>query len=319
MPTFPQRPSIPSRWRAIEESGKPPCDSTPESPPLFLKIIFGVGGYLSRLSNRQVIALVTVAMAAIAALDSLSGEISFSVFYLIPISVATWRLGKRAGTLWAFFSAVLWGVVDVWGNGYSSPAIPVWNAAVRLGFFLIVTNALCALAVMQEWIRTDYLTGLANKRGFYEFAGYAILRSRRTALGFTLVYVDVDDFKSVNDKLGHSAGDALLQLLGTTLLQSIRRTDVVARIGGDEFAIFFSDTSFDSSEVALTKVRESLNSALSGHHWDITYSVGAATFQSWVKSLDAALDEADRLMYEVKRNGKKSVMHRVVAAPAMNQ
>ncbi len=261
--------------------------------------------------------MVIVTLAVLALLDIVTGEVSTSIFYLIPISFTTWRLGKTAGIVTSFASALLWGWVEIeYGFVYSHPAIPVWNAIVRLGFFLIVTQALSALAVMQHWIRTDYLTGLANKRGFYEFADSEIYRSLRSGASFTLAYVDIDDFKSVNDRLGHGAGDKLLQLMGTTLQTSTRRNDVVARLGGDEFAVLLTDTNFESSEGAIRKLRDALNKALSAHDASVTYSVGAATFQGWSHSVDAALDEADRLMYEVKRAGKKSVMHRLINNPA---
>jgi len=281
-------------------------------PGTLLSWILRLIDFLDHQSELRVVIMAAIGIAAIAELDILTGEVSTSIFYLIPISIATWRLGRMAGTALSFLCAFLWGAVELSTHVFSHPGIPVWNAVVRLGFFLIVTHSLSAMAVMQEWVRSDYLTGLANKRGFYEFANNELHRARRRSSSFTLAYIDIDNFKRVNDKWGHSAGDSVLQLFGTILRGATRRSDVVARIGGDEFAVLLSDTNYDSSARALEKLRDALNRGLKEHNWAVTFSTGAATFQNWPNSIDAALDQADRLMYEIKALGKDAVMHRAV-------
>src|SRR5207244_13104836 len=92
-------------------------------------------------------------------------------------------------------------------------------------------------AVVLECVDTDYLTGLANARGFHDMAQKEIYRCKRTGRSFSLAYLDIDNFKSINDTLGHNAGDAVLRLVGDTLQKSTRKSDSVARTGGAEFMI----------------------------------------------------------------------------------
>src|SRR5262249_54871234 len=113
----------------------------PQPPPgLFLKWLIRLGNYLSGKSEAHVVGIVVLSLAIIAAVDILTGEVSTSIFYLIPISFTTWRLGRVAGLVTSLISALLWGLVEVnFGLVYPNPLIPVWNAIVRLGFFVIVT------------------------------------------------------------------------------------------------------------------------------------------------------------------------------------
>jgi len=272
------------------------------------------GTYLAQQPKRRAVVIGAATRVLIGGVDVLSGrEISFSIFYLIPITFVTLRVGKTAGTFFSVISALIWMYADHWnGNVYSSSAIPIWNAAVRLGFFLIVTHALSALTVMSQWVHTDYLTGLTNRHGFYELTDKEIHRCRRSGHSFTLAYVDIDDFKSINDGLGHGAGDSLLRLVGLTLRKISRRSDVVARLGGDEFAILLPDATPATSVAALSKFNDSLSSVLRDCRWPLTFSIGAATFETSPDSVDAALELADHLMYEAKHSGKGKIIHRSV-------
>src|SRR5262245_23044076 len=131
-----------------------------QTPPgIFLRSLLRFGNFLSSQSEIRVIAMTILLLAILAEVDILTGEVSTSIFYLIPIAITTWRFGRTAGVMMSFVSATIWGVIETnYGFSYSHLAIPLWNAIVRLGFFLIVTHALSALAIMQEWIRTDFLT-----------------------------------------------------------------------------------------------------------------------------------------------------------------
>ena len=281
---------------------------------LMFKLLLAVGTSLSWRSKARVVFIGLLTMGILGEIDIITGpEISFSIFYLIPVCFVTWRVGKFAGTLFSVISAAVWLFADIGSvTMYSSPSLALWNGAVRLGFFLIVTHTLSALSVTLELVRTDYLTGLTNGRGFHELAETEIHRSRRSGNSFTLAYVDVDDFKKVNDEHGHAGGDALLRLIASTLRKSTRRSDTIARLGGDEFAILLPESTYDSSDAAIQKIRENLQMALKDANWPVTFSIGAATFLSGPASVQAALEEADQLMYEAKRSGKNSLIHKRV-------
>jgi predicted signal transduction protein with EAL and GGDEF domain len=197
-------------------------------------------------------------------LDYLTGpEISFSIFYLIPISLVAWFSKRRIGILISFVSAVSWFTADlVTGHTYSHPVIPYWNATARLDFFLVLTYSLAslkdALERERELARTDYLTGIANSRSFYESANAELNRIHRYKHPFTFAYLDLDNFKTVNDRFGHGIGDVLLRFVAETIKNSIRITDKISRLAGDEFAILLPETGFDAAQIVISKVQENL-------------------------------------------------------------
>ena len=128
---------------------------------------------------------------------------------------------------------------------------------------------------------------------------------------FSLAYIDIDNFKRVNDTLGHSRGDELLITVAKTLKRSLRKTDLVARIGGDEFACLFPETEINAAKEAYTKAKESLSNEMSKNSWPVTFSVGVVTFDKTPEDLKKAIKIADELMYSIKNAEKNNVEYRV--------
>jgi diguanylate cyclase (GGDEF)-like protein len=126
-----------------------------------------------------------------------------------------------------------------------------------------------------------------------------------------VAYIDVDDFKAVNDQLGHSAGDRLLRTVAETMMDTLRVSDMVARMGGDEFVLLLPETDYDSSQGALKRIVQNLYLAVPRHNRAVTFSIGAVTFESPPASVDTLLRKADDVMYEVKSSGKNRIEHRV--------
>lgn len=243
--------------------------------------------------------------AVLAVLDYVTGsEISFSIFYLVPVVFVTWYVSRGVGVAFAIVSAALWGVIDVAaGEHYSSAAIPAWNAVVRLGFFLITLILAGEVHKAHErealLARQDSLTGLANGREFD-----AHLRRERP---FALAYVDLDLFKSVNDTLGHPAGDEVLHAVAGALESAVRTVDVVARLGGDEFGLLFPETGGREAEATMGRVREALRVALAGEPGipaGVGATAGVLVFRRPPPSSAEAMRLVDELMYEGKRGGK---------------
>jgi len=263
---------------------------------------------------RQTAALLLV--VAVGLLDWVTGtEISLSVLYLVPVGFASWLLGRGQARLFAFLSAVTWFAADLSGHVYSSSSIPFWNAIVRLSFFLIVAELLTALRLAQERLellaKTDQLTGVANGRAFSERLDAEIERSRRYEHPLTIAYMDLDDFKRVNDAGGHDQGDALLRAVAVCLERSTRTTDLVGRLGGDEFAILLPETAADDARTAIDKLHAALSAAAAAGHWPVGFSIGVATFSPPCPSRADVVRAADQLMYEVKRAGKNAVLFAV--------
>jgi diguanylate cyclase (GGDEF)-like protein len=122
----------------------------------------------------------------------------------------------------------------------------------------------------------------------------------------TIAYLDLDNFKKVNDSLGHAIGDELLIQVAATLRSNLRRSDVVGRLGGDEFALILPETNANGAKVALGKLRLSLLEAMRSQDFAII-SIGAATFLSPPNSLDTLIRRADATMYAIKAKGKDNV------------
>jgi diguanylate cyclase (GGDEF)-like protein len=247
--------------------------------------------------------------------DILTGyDIAFSIFYLIPIALVTWLGGLRNGLFIGLVASMVWTFADYRDVNYRHPLIVYWNMLSSLGIFTVLAIALARLRASLDrekaLARTDHLTGTANGRAFAEMLEVENNISLRYAHPFTLIYMDVDNFKTVNDTLGHHAGDTVLTAIAGTIRREIRDTDAVARLGGDEFAVLLRETGYEAAAPTIAKLRGSLAAMASAARWPITFSIGAASFsRSPDRSAANLLRRADALMYAVKNSTKNGLRH----------
>lgn len=269
--------------------------------------------HLLRMPRHMLVAVCIGMLGVLGNIDHASGyEISFSIFYLVPVGVASWYGRRSIGIAMAVVSSTIWLVVDLTsGHQYSHALIPIWNAGVRLGFFAIVAHL---LAVQREQIirervkaKTDALTGIKNTAGFLSDVQTLWDLASRHGHHTSLAYLDLDNFKSVNDTRGHAEGDAVLRAVAATISDSLRRTDVFGRLGGDEFAILMPETPCEGAKDVLRRVRDAVTHRVRDHGWPITVSIGAVVLQPPYPPLGEALREADALMYRAKQAGRDRV------------
>jgi len=278
--------------------------------------------FLSRRSKATITAAGLLLVGLISLASHLSGpDVSFLVLYAAPVFAASWYAGRRAGFLMCAACALFWFATAYHGREhFPNPIVPFWNAAARTAFmaFLayLVTAFQRSLEHEREMASTDFLTGAYNSRSFAAFAEAEIRRARRHGHHFSVAYMDVDDFKKVNDRLGHSAGDRLLRTVADTVRDNVRDVDAVARLGGDEFAVLMPETDEMAARVAVARVRRQLLNAARAEGWPVTFSFGVVTWPAPPPSVDEMLRAADELMYAAKRQGKDGVRYGVAAAPA---
>jgi diguanylate cyclase (GGDEF)-like protein len=264
-------------------------------------------------------ALLLVCILGIA--DYLTGyEISFAFFYLAPVLIATWYAGRKYAFIVSLFAAVVWHFANsMAGEHYSYSFIPYWNAATRLGFFVVVTILLSRLRFSleneRERSRMDPLTGVFNIRAFEDIASTELKRASRNDKPITVAYLDLDDFKNLNDLHGHSVGDQVLKTVAQTILLNIRRSDAVARVGGDEFVVVLPETGVQGGKIVVEKLRALLCSEMQANHWKLGLSLGAVTFLAHPGTVQHMLETADLAMYKAKRNGKNQIEYVVISEP----
>lgn len=231
--------------------------------------------------------------------------------YIPPIAVATWRVGTRPGVLVALASVGAW-VVSHWLAGQEfSPAAWVINSVAHMAAFATIIVLISFLrrshAEEQRLARTDPLTGLANPRSFMETADAELERQRRFQRPLTIAYIDLDNFKMVNDRFGHRAGDEVLSIVAQALRRSTRATDHLARLGGDEFAVLMPETDQQGARTILERASAAVASEMAQHGWPVSCSVGAVVSVEAARDVDELVGRADSLMYQVKQSGKNAI------------
>ena len=272
--------------------------------------------FLASFEKRSKLFVIAVGFALIGIvgiLDFLTGyEFAFSLFYLIPISLVTWLTGRRAGVVASLVSALVWLISDVAARtSYSHPLIYAWNTLMGFGFFVIVALLLStlksALEHEKELARTDYLTGAVNSRVFYDLLQTEINRSQRYKDPFTIAYIDLDNFKTVNDDFGHTTGDQVLRFVVDQVKKHLRKTDVVARLGGDEFALLLPETNQESAQIVLAKFQRDILAEMQQNNWPVTLSIGVLTCIDAPQAIEEVVRMVDGLMYSVKRGSKNGI------------
>jgi len=192
-----------------------------------------------------------------------------------------------------------------------------WNIAVVAALLLALGYIgflhLCAYRRERALTRTDNLTHVENRRAFYEDAGREFERARRYNHPFTLAYFDVDDFKEVSDRFGHQLGDGILCLVAETARDSIRASDLVARLGTDQFAVLLPEAGVEAASAVIRKLQEALRHGSQVTGLPLTVSGGVVTCLPPAESLEAVIGTADQLLLGAKSTGRDTFWSEVVA------
>ncbi|HEY1328252.1 MAG TPA: GGDEF domain-containing protein [Casimicrobiaceae bacterium] len=268
---------------------------------------------LYHLDTSQALLAGVASFVAVVVLDGLTGaQVTVTTLYLLPILIAGWNCGFAWGMAFVVMSVLAQDIMGlVHGHPYSQPVYFFITLANRFVTYTVALALIWRLRVFHERerrvARIDHLTGVMNRRGLHEALERELRRHARTRRPLCVAYFDCDDFKAVNDRGGHAEGDRLLQAIAGTLTRNVRTSDLVARVGGDEFAIVFPETDGESLAPAIAKARKALVSMCAHGGWPVTFSIGVVTFAAPPASADTVLATADETMYRAKTAGKDQV------------
>ncbi|HAD47544.1 MAG TPA: PAS domain S-box protein [Idiomarina sp.] len=276
--------------------------------------------------------IVAANMAAATMFDySSSGLIDLPLDQLIPVEFRQ----AHAGHLKHFFEHP--GKRSM-GNGLRFPAVKRSGVTFYVDIMLNqmdVDGALYGVAIVRDYtlqqqaeekIRrelefekrqasTDHLTGVMNRRAFVAQLNEELQQLAEHGTPFAVGFIDLDDFKEVNDKFGHQYGDEVLQAIGKIITSCSRHSDHVARIGGDEFATIHPMISAENAQQMMERLRTQLVSGIASEHLPVTLSIGLCQCDqlSQGHTVESIIDMADKAMYQAKSAGKNAV---VLAKPA---
>ena len=243
----------------------------------------------------------------------LGKDVRMDSLYVIPLAVVAIHCNRRRDVGFAFL--LMFALQALVLFSYDTPRTTKWTSlgiAALLGLFVLVLSRLVSASFLRlrQASSVDSLTGLHNRRSFESFAEQEIARHQRYSGVFSLVIIDLDHFKKLNDSRGHSAGDAALKLLANTLVQLTRETDVLARIGGDEFAILMPNTPRHDCAIHCQRMVLEIAKRMMESGFAITASIGTVTVEQPVLSFLDAYAPADKAMYEAKAKGKNTSVNR---------
>lgn len=291
---------------------------------LYMLVVVERTRHLKALTIIYLIPFLGVMMATLANPDTSVGI--FAWIQTIPI-ILYLLLGMRLGLIGSLIFVSLG--LYLYTQHYTEK-----NPSDSIGFLLDIGMATLAITIFShtyeytraqtekrliELISTDYLTGLANRSKLTEIFCRERAHAQRNQWPLALVYLDIDHFKQINDRFGHEAGDMALRHFASVLSQRLRTTDLLCRLGGEEFAALLPNTSAAQAAAIAEALREHLASSpmmVDGTPLQMTLSAGVATFGQDGERLDELMNAADKRTYAAKRAGRNQVVSAEASVPA---
>ena len=234
------------------------------------------------------------------------------ILYIVPVLLVTWTDGLRWGIVAGIASIALRETV-AWDQMPADTPLG-WRIANGASYVAVVAVAMAGLqtlrrsqAQLAQLVIQDQLTNVLNARAFSERLGQELDRNRRYPRPLALLYMDLDNFKVINDTHGHQTGDAVLRLVADAMRSSVRHADVVGRLGGDEFAVLMPETDAPLADAAAKRLVAGLRNVFKGTP-NVSASIGVVSCTATDASTDDLLRRADQAMYDAKKMGKDRVV-----------
>jgi diguanylate cyclase (GGDEF)-like protein len=289
--------------------------------------------WLFALGPRHALPVCVVLFFAFSVLDYVTPpQLNLTFLYVFVILIACWNIGLGWGLAFAVLSFAMQ-IVSF--SQIANPGIkPIYFYVIlgnRLFTFLLTVARTVPLRKLyereQQTARNDFLTGVPNRKAFYDLLTVELARNQRTETPFAVAYLDLDNFKQVNDEFGHDEGDTLLRVAADTIRGALRSTDTLARLGGDEFGVLLPDADVETSAQSMARVKDALDAEMAKREWNVTASIGLGSFDRPAMSADGVMTACDALMYRIKRGGKSGIAceqyvldaRRAVTSPALQR
>ncbi|OLC05852.1 MAG: hypothetical protein AUH42_06610 [Gemmatimonadetes bacterium 13_1_40CM_70_11] len=239
-------------------------------------------------------------------------EFRLGILYLIPVLLVAWHDGLVWGIVFALGTTLLRYLTGIDQMPAGTP--PVARAVNEGAYLAVVGLAITGLsqlrrtqAQLEDIATRDSLTSVLNARAFTGELAQELGRNRRYGRPLALIYLDLDDFKRVNDAHGHATGDAVLRLVADAMRSAVRQSDLVGRLGGDEFAVLMPETDGTVAHAAATRLVTGIRTVFRGTP-SVTASIGVVSCAGTEAGSEELLRKADQAMYEAKRAGKDRVV-----------
>jgi len=236
----------------------------------------------------------------------------FSTFYIIPVIIASWYVGFNAGLFISVFCLVEYSFLFIYYqveffnlSVYLISFIPKMVVYFFIAFILVRLKK--SLIAERQLARIDSLTRIGNRKSLFERVELEMNNLRRYNKIFALVFIDIDDFKKINDTSGHIEGDRILKTFANRVNDTIRKNDALFRVGGDEFILILPQTNLDQSKIVMSKIKASLGEPDIQSKQFPTVSAGVGIFTVYIENIEDVVLYVDKLMYKVKKTGKNNV------------
>ena len=241
-----------------------------------------------------------------------SADLRLGILYVIPVVLAAWHDGLGWGISFALATALLRFGVGIDQMPLATPLqVRILNEVAYLAVVGVAIAGLSQLRRTQSQLQLlathDPLTTVLNARAFASQVAQELGRNRRYGRPLALVYLDLDDFKKVNDAHGHATGDAVLRLVADAMRSAVRQADVVGRLGGDEFGVLMPETDGTVAHAVANRLAGGIRTVFRGTP-SVTASIGVVAVSGTEAGSDELLRKADQAMYEAKRAGKDRVV-----------
>jgi len=272
---------------------------------------------LEAINKKYLIALILSLELLIFWGDYVTGPLApFTFLYLVPIILAAFCLNLQWACFFSLMAAiggipVFYQLLDMF-----EPATVSFNFFSEATIFFTVTFLSTQLKKLlddfQLHASEDSLTKAHSRWYFYEMCNLELARSYRYKHPMTIAFIDLDNFKDVNDIQGHEKGDRLLFSIAATIKADLREGDFLGRLGGDEFVVLLVEADQEEGEITISRIRDNLLEAMAKSYQKVTFSIGVVTYLAdKPSSVDQLLALADRSMYKIKNTTKNAVEYSV--------